>query len=252
MAAHASSAVPSTRPAEATAPNPAAVSQTSQAHPAQTQIVNSHPEYESVPDRPHPSRGPEKHDSLKTAAWFLLAAILVFGSIGVGKGLGGRIVVYDDYTDAAVATLGLWGGLALWLGFLIAADSLNTATLADFGLPGFLFVLGVSQILSMRASLRSNPSFSSALLSIAAKLLANLAFVMYAFLYLTSGVDRRRRDDESDVAYALRMTQEEERSKKNRMILAGLSAATVYLMHNLTRNKKWLGIIEYVKGRPRS
>jgi len=186
-------------------------------------------------------------DFLAHLAWGGLILLIALGLAGAVGGLSGRIVVYTDYTDAALATLGFWGGLLAWVVLNAAASVLDMPPLADAALPAFALIVVASVMVSARTAWRVNASAWSAVLSIAAKLLVTLVFIAYALLYLSTGVDRKQRADESDLAYALRMQQEQERARANAVKLAVLTGATVYLVHKLTRNPRWVSLHDYLR-----
>lgn len=184
---------------------------------------------------------------LARLAWGGLILLIALGLTGAVRGLSGRIVVYTDYTDAALATLGFWGGLLAWVVLNAAASVLDMPPLANAALPAFVLIVVASVMVSARTAWRVNASAWSAVLSIAAKLLVTLVFIAYALLYLSTGVDRKQRADESDLAYALRMQQEQERARANAVKLAVLTGATVYLVHKLTRNPRCVSLHDYLR-----
>jgi len=219
-------------------PTPPAPVQSAKPAPAIPPQASSGP-----PQKPaHPAT-----ESLAPLAWVGLFLLVGLGLTGVVRGLSGRIVVYTDYTDAALATLGFWGGLLAWVVLTAAASALDLPPLADAALPAFVLIFVASLIVSVRTAWRMNASAWSAMLSIAAKLLVTLVFIAYALLYLSTGVDRKQRADESDLAYALRMQQEQERARVNALKLAVLTGATVYLVHKLTRNPRWVSLHDYLR-----
>ncbi|MGC9185467.1 MAG: hypothetical protein ACP5GC_08485 [Thiomonas sp.] len=195
------------------------------------------------------SSKPAQHttDSLAPLAWGGLILLISLGLTGVVRGLSGSLVVYTDYTDAALATLGFWGGLLAWIILTVAAGALDAPLLADADLPAFVLIVVASLVVSARTAWRANASVGSAVLSTAAKLLVTLAFIAFAVLSLSRGEDRGRRADESDLAYALRMQQERQRARANRVMLAALTAATLYLVHKLTRNPRWVSLHDHLR-----
>ena len=191
---------------------------------------------------------PSTSDTIETIAWIVFGTIAALGTIGAVQGFRGKIVVYANYTDAAVATLGFWGGLLTWLAIVIVGYIAKSEVAWDLGPYGFGAVLVASLVLAARTSWLSNDSLGAAILSMVAKLLVSLVFILYFAVYVTSGPNRRRGDNESDVAFMLRIQREEESSKQTRMMMVAAAAVTGYFVHHLTRDQRFVPMGEYVKG----
>ncbi len=198
--------------------------------------------------RPGKLASPSASDTLETIAWSVFGTFAALGTIGAIQGFRGRIVVYANYTDAAVATLGFWGGLLTWLAIVIVGYIAKSEVAWDLGPYGFGAVLISSLVLAARTSLSSNDSLGAAILSMAAKLLVSLVFMLYFAIYVTASPNRRKGDNESDVAYMLRIQREEESSKQTRMMVAAAAAVTGYFVHHLTRDQRLVPWGKYVKG----
>lgn len=241
------------RPSIASAPAPAVTASTStvaipaRTAPAAAATPTVPPQGASATAAIAPPTAAANSHTAETFAWILIGSIIVFGMIGTIRGLGGKVVVYTNYTDAAVSSLGFWGGIVTALAMRGAAYGLHAGMLADASPYGFLFVLGASLILTMRASWSSNATIGAALLSIAAKLLISLAFIIYAIVYLTSEPNRRRGEKESEAAYAERIAREEVQSERTRVVMAVATALTTYLIHHLTSDRRWIPLGAYVR-----
>lgn len=200
-----------------------------------------------TPGKSVPSREVTNDDLAKRVAWGLFATIVIFGSVGAIRGIGGHIVVYINYTDAAISVLGFWGGLITSLALLVSANMFNAPYIGDAAPYVFIFVLGAALIMGVRSSIASNRSIGAAALSMAAKLLISIAFILYALVYLTSAPNRRQRENESDDAYALRIRREQDSHERTGVAMVLVSAATTYLVHKLTRDQRWVGLGNYLK-----
>lgn len=179
-----------------------------------------------------------------------LIVLFILGVIGFIKGLKGNIVVYTNFTDAAVSVFGIWGALlgmlvlVVLLQWILGIDSSWVDTLKKIVFFGIFFT---SLFFTIKTSYYANSSFADRFYSICVKLSAAIIYGFYVFMYLANvfvGEGRRKDESSMDYYYRIKMQRQDAQSAKENLIIASLIG--LFLAYKLSVQKQFVPVDQYM------
>ena len=181
------------------------------------------------------SSEPSKMDeNKKQIAKYIIITLLLISVVTVCLHLSGKLILYNDYTDAAMTIASILAPLAALLvcAFLdLSSDSSMMICFLLF-LSIFIFVFKMTHIIN------NNVVFT--VMALTTKYTTSLLYVALFLMFFCSG--SARKPDESSVAFELRKQREQIQNKAWQVAITALFIAFV---HNTTKIKTWSPLADY-------
>lgn len=169
-------------------------------------------------------------------AKYIIISLLLISAISVFLHFSGKLVLYKDYTDAAVTIGSVVGSLVLLLvcrNILdLSATVSQTITLLFFSAI-FIFVFRMTYV--------TNNNVVFALLSLLTKYTTTCLYAILMLGLMFSGSSKRK--GESSLVYELRRQEEEAQNKR---WMALITAIFIWFVHATTKIREWSPVGNYV------
>jgi hypothetical protein len=175
-------------------------------------------------------------DNKKQAVKYIIILLLLISIVSVILHFSGKLVLYKDYTDAAMTIGGTLGAGVIFLVCRIFLD----LSIVESGTITFLFFF-IFFIFVFRMTYVTNNNVVYTMLSLLTKyMIASLYAILLLGLLFSSGSSKR--DGESSVDFVLRKQREQTQSKA---LMAIVTALFVWFVHATTKFKEWSPISDY-------
>lgn len=189
---------------------------------------------EQTPTPAQPESQQTSNARKKEIAKYVIIALLLVSLISVILHFNGKLILYKDYTDAAVTVGGIVGSVLLL--FICARFGLTPRTtwivVLSFFIPISIFVFRMTYITN------SNIFFTT--LSLLTKYTTTVIYALLLASLMFSGSSRRK--GESHAAFEARRRREE---REKQAWMAVLTAIFMWFIHATTKIRAWSPIENY-------
>lgn len=181
-----------------------------------------------------PSQQPSS-DSNNQTTKFIIISLLLISVVSVFLHFSGKLVLYKDYTDAAITIGGVLGSLLI---LFICRNFLDLSIAASRGI-SLLFFFAIF-IFVFRMTYVTNNNFIFTILSVLTKYTTTFLYTILMLGLMFSGSSRRK--GESSLAFELRRQREE---AQNKAWMAIITALFLWFVHATTKLKEWSPVGNY-------
>ena len=221
------SSAPQVSPAPGVAPTPVV----SQAPPQPAEKKNIQQQSESQTQPSQQSSSESKNQAVK----YIIIILLLISVVSVILHFNGKLVLYKDYTDAAITIGGALGSLVILfvckniLG-LSETVAYVISLLVFFGI--FIFVFRMSYI--------TNKNIFFTMLSLLTKYTITFIYAFLMCMLMFSGSSKKK--GEKQITFERRQKRE---AAESRALMAAITVVFGWITHIITKSKKWSPVGDY-------